>query len=34
MRDHVDSNDIAGAQYVGVHFATLGVYTGEALLPR
>jgi len=34
MRDHVDSNDIAGAQYMGVHFATLGVYTGEALLLR
>ncbi|KAI0304323.1 major facilitator superfamily domain-containing protein [Multifurca ochricompacta] len=25
-------NDIAGAQYAGVHFAALGIYTGNALL--
>lgn len=34
MRDHIDLNSIAGAQYTGVHFCTLGVYTGEALILR
>jgi len=34
MSDHVDSNNIAGARYAGVHFSTLGVYTGEALILR
>ena len=34
MEDHVDLDKIAGAQYAGVHFCTLGVYTGEALLLR
>ncbi len=28
------TNNPAGAQYVGVHFAALGVYTGNALLLR
>ena len=28
------TNNLAGAQYVGVHFAALGVYTGNALLLR
>jgi hypothetical protein len=34
MRGRVDLNNLAGAQYAGVHFSTLGVYTGEALLLR
>lgn len=34
LRYHVDLNSIAGAQYVGVHFCTLGVYTGESLILR
>jgi hypothetical protein len=29
-----NTNHSAGAQYVGVHFAALGVYTGNALLLR
>ena len=32
MGDHVDLNNIAGAQYAGVHFSTLGAYTGEDLI--